>query len=102
MSGVLSTLRSIRDDNRDDNLSSGNNSKIDTESVTSIIESSYDSDYSDMVEEYEETAEDREATEFLNNLLKNQSQKDGDFKRIESLLVLLFFKLLFIIIYKLK
>ena len=87
MPTILSTMR---DDG--DNYNSNNNIPAPATSADHyVFESSYDSDYSSnsgsRIAEYEETAEDIEATSFLNELLKNQSRKDGDFKRIESMLV---------------
>jgi hypothetical protein len=94
MSGVLSTMRDLRytDENSQDNNNIGTSS-VDNLAETTVFEanyeSSYESNYSSDSESsgFEETAEDREATEFLNELLRNQSKNNGDFERIKSMLV---------------
>jgi hypothetical protein len=92
MSGVLSTMRYEGDLEVTNKKNKSTDTTVVFESSDNDSESSssYDSDFSDLDREYEETAEDREATEFLNNLLKNQSQKDGDLKRINALLVTIY------------
>lgn len=94
MPGVFSTMRNSDDTNIHDLPSQTNNySAIGETKVfeSSSYESNYSSESDDLnsTEYLETTAEEIEATAFLNQVLKNQSQKDGDFKRIESMLVII-------------
>ena len=103
MPGVLSTLRDH------DNIDQSNNNNVPIINApettifdSSSYESSFESEYSDTDSDNdffnsEETAEEIEATRFLNELLKNQCRKDGDVERIQSMLVAVYL-FLFIII----
>ena len=84
MPGVLSTMRYGTNDS--DDLPATSRTTI-FESSSASSDESDNSDSSSYIAEYEETEEDKEASKFMNNILKDQSRKDGDFQRIESLLV---------------
>ena len=98
MPGVLSTMRDQEDSGSSEAKKQSSATISENVAETTVFESSsYESDYSNSDEsdysDEEVSAEEKEATAFLNELLKNQSKKDGDFKRIESMLVIILFYL---------